>query len=136
MSWASRYIGIPYVDLGRDRRGLDCWGLARLVYAEEAQIDLPVYEQAHQTLMERAEVAELLGRGAASATWHQVTALRALDLIVFRVGRLDSHVGIALGRDGLMLHISRGGSSRIESWRAGYWQPRFSGAYRHRELVL
>lgn len=39
--WASNYIGIPYQIGGRDREGLDCWGLIRLIYKEVNGIILP-----------------------------------------------------------------------------------------------
>ena len=41
MIWANAYVGLPWADLGRDRTGCDCWGLARLVYAEQLGIALP-----------------------------------------------------------------------------------------------
>ena len=39
----AEYIGIPYVDLGRDRKGLDCWGLNRLVAMDHMGVELPSY---------------------------------------------------------------------------------------------
>lgn len=39
--WSTRYIGIPYRAGGRERDGLDCWGLIRLIYREERNTLLP-----------------------------------------------------------------------------------------------
>lgn len=39
--WATHYVGLPYLAGGRDRAGLDCWGLLRLVYLEQRGIELP-----------------------------------------------------------------------------------------------
>ena len=39
--WATKYIGLPYRPGGRDRGGLDCWGLLKLIYLEQRGIPLP-----------------------------------------------------------------------------------------------
>jgi cell wall-associated NlpC family hydrolase len=39
--WTTRYVGLPYRAGGRERDGLDCWGLIRLIYREQLGIDLP-----------------------------------------------------------------------------------------------
>ena len=39
--WVDGYIGIPFVLGGRERTGLDCWGLVRLVLREQFQVEVP-----------------------------------------------------------------------------------------------
>lgn len=43
MHWAACYIGLPYERGGRGPRGVDCWGLLRLIYAFEFRISLPFF---------------------------------------------------------------------------------------------
>lgn len=42
MHWAVPYIGMPYVEGGRGPVEVDCWGLLRLIYLREFNIELPL----------------------------------------------------------------------------------------------
>ena len=43
MHWATKYIGLPYEAGARGPQRVDCWGLLRLAYKENFQLDLPLY---------------------------------------------------------------------------------------------
>ena len=131
MNWAGAYVGLPWADLGRDRAGCDCYGLARLVYVEQLGIALPSYTGAYPCAGERAEVAALIGREAEAGPWRPVAdALAPFDLLVFRRGRLASHLGVALG-DGRMLHMDGETQARVARLEDPRWCVRFVRAFRH-----
>ena len=57
--WSATYIGAPWSARGRDRDGLDCWGLVRLVYRDRLFRDLPDY-QGYVSGHERREIDALI----------------------------------------------------------------------------
>lgn len=127
-------VGIPYRDLGRDRSGVDCWGLVRLALAEMAGLDVPSYAGLYADAGEMAEIAELIGGARTAGAWRpiEIEAVRPLDVILFRRGRFDAHVGVVLdpGRR-MMLHAAQGHGSRLEQWTSPLWASRLIGFYRH-----
>lgn len=132
MTWSNRFVGIPQVDHGRDRSGVDCWGLVWLVYREELGITLPDY-CGYGSVAEHAEIAALIDGAACSPLWEPALKPEPFDIALFRRGRLDTHVGLIV-HPGLMLHVN-GDASKLErcdrgAWGArlqGYWRPRAGG---------
>lgn len=134
MNWTDRFIGLPHRDLGRDRSGCDCWGLACIVYREELQISLPEY-LGYASTEERSEISALVAGATASPLWLPVEgSATAFDIALFRRGRLTSHVGIVVSH-GLMVHMAEADLSRLEPYSSGYWSPRLIGHYRHVDMV-
>lgn len=133
--WSGSYLGLPFVSLGRGRGGLDCYGLVRLVLAEERGITLPSYTEAYASVGERAEIAAALSGAIAQRTWREVPPGREqpFDIALFSVFGRPLHVGIVV-RPGLMLHVSDGHDSRIEDYRAPTWAARLIAIYRHEAL--
>ena len=132
--WAGHYIGLPFQDHGRDRNGLDCWGLVRLVMGEQFSIALPSYLYEYQRTTQVDKISALIEWEAGK--WKAVTAGSETcgDVIVLRVRGKPMHVGIVLG-DKQMLHIEHGINSMIERYAGSRWAERVSGFYRYRTFL-
>ena len=132
--WAGHYIGLPFRDHGRDRLGLDCWGLVRLVLAEQFGIALPSYAHEYQRTTQAEKIGALIGREACK--WRPVTAgsEECGDAIVLRVRGMPMHVGLVVG-DQQMLHIEQGINSVIERYNGPRWADRVAGFYRYRSFI-
>jgi hypothetical protein len=131
--WTDEYLGLPWWEGGGDRNGVSCWGLAALVYRERCGTDLPAYSE-RMDAAERLEIEAIL-KGGQAWPWRSVAAgeERELDLVTFAVKGMESHVGI-VAWSGRMLHVSKGGTSRIERYREEKWAPLRSRFLRHASL--
>lgn len=127
MHWSDQYLGLPYAPQGRSLAGLDCFGLAWLVLNAFGR-PVPSYAGLYASEEERAEIAGLIA--GAKPQWRLVERADEFDLVTFRRGALESHVGIVV-RPGLMLHITKDKPSCIERYDAGYWANRLTGTWRH-----
>jgi cell wall-associated NlpC family hydrolase len=130
--WSVPYVGLPYKDHGRDRSGVDCWGLVVMVYRECVGIELPSLAEDYVSPDERAEIAELVEHKQQVGPWYEVAEPQEWDVAFFRRGKYASHVGIVL-RPGLMLHVPFD-QACIENYTSGQWAPRLTGFYRHLKL--
>ncbi|ATQ67728.1 MULTISPECIES: NlpC/P60 family protein [Methylosinus] len=113
--WSTDYIGLPWRAGGRTRDGVDCYGLARLVYAERLGIDLPGYDESYATAEEWVELAALIDGGLAAGPWREIALdeAREYDGLLFRRGGLATHIGLFVA-PGLVLHASAGRASAIQ----------------------
>ena len=129
-AWVAGYIGLPFKPRGRDRDGLDCWGLKRLVYEEQYGIALPAYVGGYEgtSRADATDIARLIAGG--KPAWQAVPegAERLGDGIELRAGGVP-HVGIVVAA-GWMLHIVEGIESAIERYDGPKWKP--LGFYRWR----
>ena len=129
MHWTAGFVGIPYADRGRMRTGADCWGLARLVYAEHLGITIPSYDETYSSCDEVAEVSAIVAREKGSPLWRPVERPIECDVLMFRTGRHDSHAGLFVS-PGMMLHMVEEDCSKLQRFDQGTWAKRLTGAYR------
>ena len=93
-----KYIGLPYLENGRTESGVDCWGLARLYYKDQFNIDLPSYTNEYNGGQDPAIVSIV---NAHIDNWEQLTAPNIGDLCLFNILGEPTHVGIYLS----LIHI-------------------------------
>lgn len=133
--WARDYVGLPWRELGRDREGLDCWGLFRLVLAERFGLDVPAYDGVGFVAgADCAALARFID--AHTHAWRRLGAgelPRPGDGVLLRVRGQPIHVGVVVA-PGWMLHIEQGIESVIERTDGPRWARRVIGIYRHAEL--
>lgn len=124
----NKYIGLSYKDNGRDIDGLDCWGLVRLFYKQELNIDLPSYDGLYTggTDSAIAEAIDLYKSG-----WDLVSDGAPGDVCLFNIYGEPAHVGIYIG-DNRFLHVRENSDSVVESLSNPQWSKRFVGFYKYK----
>lgn len=124
--WENSYVGIPYKYSGRDKEGLDCWGLVRLVYKEQFNIDLPSFTDV-DTLEKQAETIAKAQEG-----WNKVDIEKAGDVVVFNIMGQPTHVGMIV-RPGYFIHSFENQDVRIERLDSPKWNKRLFGIFRYND---
>lgn len=134
--WA-KFVGLPYAELGRSRAGVDCWGLVRLAFSELADIDLPSYADGYLSTDDRSEISGLICGAKSDGAWAPVALddVKAMDVVVFRRGQFDSHIGLVVDPTRKLMVHAGGHGSRAEAWTGNLWLPRLVGFWRHRDLM-
>lgn len=104
--WVNDYVGLPYRLNGRDRDGVDCWGLVRLVFTEQRRIDLPDWQRDGDGTHEAATaIAQGLGELTLAGAALEVAIPQPWDVVIAPY-RLPHHAGVYVGGD-YVLHAAR-----------------------------
>jgi len=104
--------GTRYRRGGKSRKGMDCSGFVQLTYEQLFHKNLPRTVRGQVTMGSKVSRRSLLPG----------------DLVFFKTGMLQKHVGIFLEKDSFM-HVSQSrglvvSSLRNRYWRGKYWQSR------------
>jgi hypothetical protein len=124
-----KYIGLPYKDNGRDIDGIDCWGLVRLYYKEELNIDLPSYVDEYTGPYDTNVTRAI---SLYKDSWNKTTTPRAGDVVLFNIYGEPAHVGVYVGNN-KFLHCREGRDSVVESLANIKWNKRLDGIYKYSE---
>lgn len=124
--WTNKYIGIPYKDAGDDETGLDCWGLVRLVYKNEFDIDLPDFKEIRSSALDiRPEQIE-----QEKENWIQTTVPEPGSIVLVRVKGLPIHTGVMIDNT-RFLNILPGANCVIADTTNFKWRDRIIGFYNY-----
>lgn len=126
-NWLRRYLGLPFRDRGRDRKGVDCWGLVQLAFLEQLGIALPSYLE--ETRSGVLAIARIMRSESRTSAWDRIdaSAERAFDVVLMngivedergRIARAPVHVGMVT-KPGHLLHVERGINSVHVAFRDG-----------------
>jgi hypothetical protein len=122
-----KYIGIPYLENGRTEEGIDCWGLARLFYKQEFNIELPSYDTEYIGSYD-PKVSQAINYY--KDNWVRTNTPKLGDLCLFNILGEPTHVGVYL-ENSKFLHAREGHSSVIESLKKHAWNRRLEGIYNY-----
>jgi len=122
-----KYIGLPYLTNGRTEAGVDCWGLVRLFYRDELNIDLPSYTDNYNGADDPA-IMELMSEYK-DINWKKQTVPEIGDVCVFNIYGEPCHVGVYIGNSKFM-HSREGRDVVIESLDSPKWSKRLEGCYK------
>src|SRR5262249_24720458 len=130
--WVALYVGLPFRSLGRDRAGVDCWGLVHLIYREVLRLEVPSYSEDYVTAYDCNEIGELVGRETYCSKWKPIPFGEECvgDVILIRLNGHPSHTGIVIGGR-RFLHAREGSNSCIERYDDVRWVRRVLGFYRY-----
>lgn len=118
--WALNYIGLPYRSGGRDREGVDCWGLLRLIYRERKGIllpDLPGIDAGGVLEISR----EILARH--HENWFEIGMPADMDVVAMSMRDTLHHVGVwTMADGGKVIHSWKGSSVVADAIRNLKWR--------------
>ena len=131
-AWTADYVGLPCKDGGRDRQGLDCYGLLRLVINDRFAGAVPEYEGiAYRSGADKDRLAALMDERVRLWMPIRVGEEQPGDGILLRVMGRPIHVGVVVAK-GWMLHVEKDCDSVLERFSAdSRWERRVLGFYRH-----
>lgn len=123
------YLTIPYLHQGRTIKGADCFGLLRLFYKNELNIDLPDFTEDYD--QEWWKTDNFMLDLYKEYNFKKVKDIQPNDVILFKNNATNAgHIGIVLD-DSNFIHMSRTGCGTA-NYLYGIWQRQIHSVYRYK----
>jgi len=125
------YIGIPYVDFGRDANGFDCWGLVMQIYKDKG---ITLKDYAYESPEDVKNNESIYKDQYLIGDWRKESEPSEGDIIVFNIAGYPSHVGVIIDKY-RFIHAHKSCGVAIEKINSVRWRNRVHGFYSHRDSV-
>jgi cell wall-associated NlpC family hydrolase len=129
------YINLPYKNIGRDKSGVDCYGLVKVIYEDKLNINLPDFTELlydKDWYKTQNHIIDNIWED-----WVEVTQpykiWDALLFYSFELKTIVNHIGIMID-EGKFLHISSKYPSRVDRL-TDYWESRLYKVLRHKRMI-
>lgn len=125
----NKFIGIPFVDHGRDFKGCDCWGLVTLVY-KSFNVDLPDFNISCDDTNKIIKQVSITS--SIETMFEQIEKPQEKCLVLMSTDPLYkgaiNHIGVYVG-NGRFLHTFRKTQSCIEKITHPFWKRKIKEFY-------
>jgi len=129
--FVTRALRVPFLELGRDYDGWDCWGLVYVGQRDVFGLDLPRYDDGYGPDDARRGSPALRDLIAANMDgWVLVQDPRPGDVVLLRIAGRPVHVGLVVDAR-RFLHVEEGVGTFVERMDGAMWARRTEGVYRH-----
>ena len=122
-----KYIQIPFKEHGRNFSGCDCYGLVKLFYQEEFNIDLPDFS-AYDDTEQREKIEKLIDFGKPLLKAKPIDKPKIGCLVLFKSRGFVSHIGLYIGKN-MVLHITKKTNCLCERLNSKRLKGRVDGFY-------
>lgn len=123
------YLGLPFKHLGRDRKGVDCWGLVLLYYKEMFGIEIPDWEYEPEWSKRGGNFFKDKNKGIGE----RIVRPKVHDVALFFIDKNDrvpNHIGIIIDTIGkTMIQCGKIGVT-MACYGSPVWNSRLEGFYR------
>ena len=126
-AWTQKYVGIPFLSGGRDDRGVDCYGLVRLILNTEYGYNLPLLSNTYDNALDVCETGSLFQKYVPLLCGESISEPEEKAVALLKMRGLPSHVALYAGDDFIIHAMSKNGvacerlscpllKSMIEGW--------------------
>ena len=128
MSGYAKYIGIPFVNLGRDKTGADCYGLVRLILKDQYGIMLPELLD-YSNSLNRNQTSLVIEKNTPLIAGESIENPEEGDIVLMSSRGLSAHVGVLIGNN-MILHTTKQTGAVTEPLSSRRLKTKIRGFYR------
>lgn len=124
----NKYLGLPYLNMGRDIKGLDCWGLVMLIFKNEKGFDLPDTTEDYDTTW--SYKGKDYFNDKYSKRFDRVDTPEYMDIILIKNGKgICNHAGVMLDSKHF-IHCAEKAGVVVSNIKDELWKNRIEGFFK------